>query len=156
MTADAIATRLRERCRREVLEAVVTTFGPPPIEGLGTTGGFRIIVEDRGNLGIGELQRASDRIVARGNRTPGLAGLFSSVRANTPWVYLDIDRTKCLALGVSVSEVFNTLQVYLGSYYVNNFNEFGRIWQVNVQADQAFRERGSDIKQLQVRNDRGR
>ena len=144
LTADAIAAKLRDRCGREVLDAVVTAFGPPPIEGLGTTGGFRIIVEDRGNLGLGELQRSSDRIVDRGNRTPGLEGLFTSIRANTPWLYLDIDRTKCMALGVPVSEVFNTLQVYLGSYYVNNFNEFGRTWQVNVQADQSFRERGRD------------
>ena len=70
-----------------------------------------------------------------------MQGLFNSSRANTPWLYLDIDRTKCLALGVPVSDVFNTLQVYLGSYYVNNFNEFGRTWQVNVQADQRFRDR---------------
>ena len=92
----------------------------------------------------------SDQIVDRGNRTPGLQGLFNSSRANTPWLYLDIDRTKCMALGVQVSDVFNTLQVYLGSYYVNNFNEFGRTWQVNVQADATFRNRVPDIRQLQV------
>ena len=121
--------------------AVVSAFGAPPIDGLGTTGGFKLIIEDRGNLGLGELQRVSDQIVARGNQTPGLQGLFNSSRANTPWLYLDIDRTKCMALGVPVSDVFNTLQVYLGSYYVNNFNEFGRTWQVNVQADPRFRDR---------------
>jgi hydrophobe/amphiphile efflux-1 (HAE1) family protein len=155
MTANAISARLVERCRREVLEAVVTAFGPPPIEGLGTTGGFRIIVEDRGNLGLAELERATTRIVDRSNRTQGLEGLFSSIRANTPWLHLDIDRTKCMALGVPVSEVFSTLQGYVGSYYVNNFNAFGRIWQVNVQADQSFRERGRDLRQLQVRNNQG-
>src|SRR5262249_41931535 len=111
---------------------------------------------DRGNLGQDELQRVSDQITARGNNTPGLRDLFNSSRANTPWLYLDIDRTKCLALGVSVSDVFNTLQVYLGSYYVNNFNEFGRTWQVNVQADPRFRDRVRDIRQLQVRNNQGR
>ena len=97
----------------------------------------------------------SDQIVARGNKTLGLRGLFNSSRANTPWLYLDIDRTKCMALGVPVSEVFNALQVYFGSYYVNNFNDFGRTWQVNIQADQVFREHGRDIRQLQVRNNRG-
>jgi hydrophobe/amphiphile efflux-1 (HAE1) family protein len=155
LTADVISARLVERCRHEVLDAVVAAFGPPPIEGLGTTGGFRIIVEDRANLGLGALDRASARIVDRGNRTRGLEGLFSSIRANTPWLYLEIDRTKCMALGVPVSEVFNTLQGFVGSYYVNNFNAFGRIWQVNVQADQSFRERGRDLKQLQVRNNQG-
>jgi multidrug efflux pump subunit AcrB len=155
LTADAIAARIRARGEREVLGAVVASFGAPPIEGLGTTGGFRLIVEDRGNLGLGTLQQVSDRIVARANKTQGLQGLFNSTRANTPWIYLDIDRTKCVALGVPVSEVFNTLQVYFGSFYVNNFNEFGRMWQVNVQADQRFRERGRDIRQLQVRNNQG-
>jgi multidrug efflux pump len=155
LSADAIATELQDRCKREVGEAIVSAFGAPPIDGLGTTGGFKLIVEDRGNLGLGDLQRVSDQIVARGNRTPGLQGLFSSARAYTPWLYLEIDRTKCMALGVPISEVFNTLQVYLGSFYVNNFNEFGRTWQVNIQADQSFRERGRDIRQLKVRNNRG-
>ena len=89
--------------------AIVSAFGAPPIDGLGTTGGFKLIVEDRGNLGLDDLQRISDQIVERGNRTPGLQGLFNSSRANTPWLYLDIDRTKCMALGVPVSELFNTL-----------------------------------------------
>ena len=95
------------------------------------------------------------QIVERGNETPGLQGLFNSSRANTPWLYLQIDRTKCVALGVPVSELFNTLQVYLGSYYVNNFNDFGRSWQVNIQADQRFRGDAADIGQLQVRNNQG-
>ncbi len=155
LSADAIAATLRERCQQEVRGAIVSTFGAPPIDGLGTTGGFKLIVEDRGNLGLGELQRASDQIVARGNQTTGLEGLFNSSRASTPWLYLDIDRTKCMALGVPVSNVFSVLQVYLGSYYVNNFNEFGRTWQVNVQADPRFRDRVADIRQLQVRNNLG-
>jgi multidrug efflux pump subunit AcrB len=121
-------------------------IGAPPIDGLGTTGGFKLIIEDRGNLGPGTLQRLSDQIVARGNKTPGLEGLFNSSRASTPWLYLDMDRTKCMALGVAVSDVFNTLQVYLGSCYINNFNEFGRIWQVNVQAAPSFRSRVADIR----------
>src|SRR4029077_17450483 len=132
---------LQGRCHEQVRGAIVATFGAPPIDGLGTTGGFKLIVEDRGNLGQAQLQRYSDRIVARGNKTEGLKGLFNSSGANTPWLYLDIDRTKCMVHGVQVSDIFNTLQVYLGSYYVNNFNEFGRTWQVNVQADPHFRSR---------------
>src|SRR5260370_34362365 len=130
-----MAATLREKCQRDVRGAIVTTFGAPPIDGLGTTGGFKLIIEDRGNLGPGQLQRVSDQIVARGNKTDGLEGMSNSSRADTPWLHLEIDRTKCMALGVLVSDVFSTLQVYLGSYYVNNFNEFGRIWQVNIQAD---------------------
>jgi hydrophobe/amphiphile efflux-1 (HAE1) family protein len=155
LSADAIAAALQSRCQREVPGAIVTAFGAPPIDGLGTTGGFKMIIEDRGNLGLEELERVSDQIVSRGNRTPGLQSLFSSSRANTPWLHLDIDRTKCMALGVTVSDVFNALQVYLGSYYVNNFNEFGRTWQVNIQADPRFRDRVEDIELLQVRNIQG-
>src|SRR5262249_27963095 len=114
LSADEIAATLRQRCGEEVRGAIVSTFSAPPIDGLGTTGGFKLIVEGRGNLGLGELQRVSDQIVARGNQTPGLEGLFNSSRAGTPWLYLDVDRTKCMALGVPVSNVFSVLQVYLG------------------------------------------
>ena len=155
LSAEMIAAEIRDRCRREERGAVVSVFGAPPIDGLGTTGGFKLIIEDRGNLGLDELQRVSDLIVNQGNKTPGLQGLFNSSRANTPWLYLDIDRTKCMALGVQVSDVFNTLQIYLGSFYVNNFNEFGRTWQVNVQGDQNYRDQVPDILQLQVRNNQG-
>ena len=86
LTADAIAATIRERCQREVQGAVVTTFGAPPIDGLGTTGGWKLIIEDRGNLGLAELQRVGDDIVATGNRTPELRGLFNSSRVNTPWL----------------------------------------------------------------------
>ncbi len=152
LSADAIAARLQDRCRQEVRGAAVSVFGAPPMEGLGTTGGFKMVIEDRGNLGQGELQRVSDRVVAAGNETPGLQGLFNSSRSDTPWLYLDIDRTKCMALGLSVDEVFNTLQYNLASYYVNNYNQFGRNWQVNVQAAPEFRSRVADIRQLQIRN----
>ncbi|HYV34066.1 MAG TPA: efflux RND transporter permease subunit, partial [Gemmataceae bacterium] len=155
LTAEAIAAKLRELCQQEARGAIVTTFGGPPIDGLGATGGFKLIIEDRGNLGQAEVQRICDQIVTRGNKTEGLEGLSHSARANTPWLYLEIDRTKCMTLGVAVNDVFNTLQVYLGSYYVNNFNEFGRTWQVNLQADQKFRTKVPDIRQLQVRNDKG-
>jgi hydrophobe/amphiphile efflux-1 (HAE1) family protein len=153
--APAIARKLRDRCGSEVRGAIVSVFNAPPIDGLGTTGGFKLIIEDRGNGGTAALQRVSDQIVARGNATQGLEGLFNSSRVDTPWLYLEIDRTKCMALGVAVSDVFNELQYNFGSYYVNNFNEFGRTWQVNVQADQRFRYKESDIRRLQVRNNQG-
>ncbi|HEV3142292.1 MAG TPA: efflux RND transporter permease subunit [Gemmataceae bacterium] len=155
LRADAIARAIQDRCHSDVREAIVTTFGAPPIDGLGTTGGFKLIVEDRTNLGQDRLQAVSDKIVARGANTKGLQGMFSSSAADTPWLYLEIDRTQCMALGVQVSDVFNTLQVYLGSYYVNNFNNYGRTWQVNVQADPKFRYDVSDIKLLQVKNNQG-
>jgi multidrug efflux pump subunit AcrB len=155
LSADAIAKSLEERCHEEVRGATVAAFGAPPIDGLGTTGGFNLIVEDRGNLGLDQLQRFSEKIVARGGNTDGLQGLFNSSGANTPWLYLDIDRTKCMFHGVQVSDIFNTLQVYLGSYYVNNFNRYGRTWQVNIQADPRFRYDVSAIRQLQVRNSLG-
>jgi hydrophobe/amphiphile efflux-1 (HAE1) family protein len=155
LSASAIARELEARCRREVRGATVAVFGAPPIEGLGTTGGFKVVIEDRGNLGLGELQRVSNDVVVEGNRTPGLQGMFNSARFDTPWVYLDIDRTKCEALGVSVSDVFDALQYNLGSYYVNNFNEFGRNWQVNVQADPRFRDRVRAVGRLQARNAQG-
>lgn len=152
LSADSIADSLRETCNAEIREAHVSIFGAPPIDGLGTTGGFKLIVEDRGNLGLAALQATSDSIVDEANKTPGLQGVFNSSRADTPWLYLDIDREKCLALGVPLSDVFSTLQVYLGSYYVNNFNEFGRSWQVNVMADQKFRDKIDQIRQLKVAN----
>ena len=154
-SAEVIARTLERECRKEIRGAEVSVFGAPPIEGLGTTGGFKLVVEDRGNLGLAELQRISDEIVIEGNQTAGLQGLFNSARFNTPWVYLDIDRTKCAVLGLSMDEVFNALQYNLGSYYVNNFNEFGRNWQVNVQADPLFRDRVRAIGWLQLRNTQG-
>ena len=155
LSADGISVAIRDRCRREVQGAVVGAFGPPPIEGLGATGGFKMIIEDRGNLGLDSLQQAADQVVARGGRTEGLRGLLNSSRAATPWLHLEIDRTKCMTMGVSVSDLFAVLQINLGSYYVNNFNEFGRTWQVNIQADRHFRDRVNKILELQVRNNQG-
>jgi multidrug efflux pump subunit AcrB len=130
-----------------------TTTGSTTTQG--TAGGVKLILEDRGDLGIAEMQRVADAIVSAGNDTKGLRDVSSNARADTPWLYLEIDRTKCMALCVNVSDVFNTLQVYLGSYYVNNFNLFGRTWQVNVQADPRYRDRIHDVDQLQVRNNQG-
>lgn len=152
MSGDAIAAKLREECRKEILEAQVSVFGPPPVDGLGTVGGFKLMIEDRGNLGPGVLQSVTDNIVNKGNLDPRLQGLFTSLRVNTPWLYLDIDRVKCQSLGVAVGDVFTTLQVFLGSFYINNFNEFGRSWQVNVQAGAEYRNRIQDLMLLKVRN----
>jgi multidrug efflux pump len=152
LTADAIAGRLNAQCQQEVQEALVSIFGAPPVDGLGNAGGFKLMVEDRGNLGLGELQSAADTLVARGNDTPGLEGVFTCLRANTPWIYLDIDRVKAKSMGVAVGDIFDMLQVYMGSLYVNNFNQFGRSWQVNVQADPQFRHRLADVLQMKVRN----
>jgi multidrug efflux pump subunit AcrB len=155
LSADDVREALLERCRKAVPEALLAVFGGPPIDGLGTTGGFKMIIENRGNLPPEQLDKVTGNIIDEGNNTGVLQGLFSTSRADTPWLNLELDRSKCLALGVQVTDVFNTLQVYLGSYYVNNFNQFGRTWQVNVQADAEFRDQAHDIKKLQVRNQQG-
>jgi multidrug efflux pump len=151
-SGDALAERFQARMRELLPDAVVDVFGAPPVEGLGTAGGFKIIVEDRGNEGLDALEAATDDAVDRGNGTPGLQGLSTSFRANTPWLRLDINREQAKSLGVSVSDIFDTLQVYFGSFYVNDFNRFGRTWQVNVQASQDFRRQAQDLKQLKVRS----
>jgi hydrophobe/amphiphile efflux-1 (HAE1) family protein len=155
LTGNAIAAALRDRCEEEVREALVSIFGAPPVDGLGNAGGFKMMVEDRGNRGLADLQEAADGLVADGTVTPGLQGVFTSLRADTPWIRLDIDRLKAKSMGVSLGEVFNSLQIYVGSLYVNNFNEFGRSWQVNVQADAPFRRTLEDIKQIKVRGNAG-
>jgi multidrug efflux pump subunit AcrB len=150
-----LAAQLQASFQKEIREGLVNVFGAPPVDGLGTAGGFKIIIEDRGDSGLKTLQDAGDKIVAEGSQIPSLQGLFSSFRADTPWLFLDIDRTQAKTMGVSMSELFNTLQVFLGSLYVNDFNRFGRTWQVNVQADANYRKQVEDIKQLKVRNAAG-
>jgi multidrug efflux pump len=110
------------------------------------------MVEDRSDAGLLALQRTTDTLIDRANHQPGLVGLFTLFRSNMPQVYADIDRTKVKSMGVSTRDVFNTLQVYMGSLYVNNFNEFGRSWQVKLQADGDFRRTAEQVGQLKVRN----
>ncbi|MGH3053763.1 MAG: efflux RND transporter permease subunit, partial [Gaiellaceae bacterium] len=153
-TAPIVLTDLRQRFRA-VLEAQVVAFGAPPVEGLGTTGGFKMQIQDRTDAGLAALQGAVANVVEKGNAQPGLVGLFSSFRANQPQLYVDVDRVKAKSLGVSLSDVFNTMQVYLGSAYVNDFTRFGRNWQVNAQADSSYRVRPEDVGKLQVRNAQG-
>ncbi len=150
-----ITAELRNSLQAEFGEGLINVFGPPPLEGLGTAGGFKMVIEDRGDTGLRELQKTADRIIETGNKTPGLQELFTSFRAETPWLNLDINRTAARTKGVLMSEIFNTLQVYLGSLYVNDFNKFGRTWQVNVQGAPQFRGQIEDLDQLKVRSMNG-
>ena len=138
-SADAIAERLRADWQATVDEARIDVFGPPPVDGLGTVAGFKLVVEDRGDYGAAQLEQAADSMVQAGRDDGRLAGLFTNFAASTPWLFLDIDRDKTAAVGVKLQDLFETLQLQLGSYYVNNFNRFGRSWQVNVQADAGHR-----------------
>jgi multidrug efflux pump len=150
-----IASRLQKQFYAELVEAQVAVFGAPAVDGLGNAGGFKLMVEDLGDAPLDVLQGQSENLADKGSKLPGIAGLFSSFRANAPQLYIDIDRTKCKTMNVSLNDVFNTLQVYLGGYYVNDFNQFGRTWQVNLQADAPFRLKAEDVRQLQVRNAAG-
>jgi multidrug efflux pump subunit AcrB len=154
-SANAIAVELRQRFRTEIDEALVVAFGAPPIDGLGSTGGFKLQVQDRGAAGPEALQGATQELAQTGNAQPGLVGLFSSFSANQPQLFVQIDRTKAKAAGVELGDVFDTLQIYLGSAYVNDITKFNRNWQVNVQADARFRLRPQDIGSLKVRNASG-
>jgi multidrug efflux pump len=153
--SEAIAAALRRQYGTEVYDAQVTVFGPPPVRGVGRAGGFRLMIEDRGNAGLTTLQGQTDNLVDKGNQQPGLVGLFSVFRANSPQLYVDVDRRKTLSMGVSLKDVFDTLQIYLGSLYVNDINLFGRTWQVIAQSDANFRDRAEDVKLLKARNGHG-
>ena len=155
LSADAVAERLQEEFDEEIPDAQVHVFGAPPIEGLGTAGGFKIIIMDPRAAGMDALQETTEKKVREGANNHDLQGLFTSFRANTPWQDLDIKRDQAKVMGVSMDEVFNTEQVYLGSLYVNDLTLFDRTWQVNVQADRNFRRDVKDLKQFQMRNDRG-
>lgn len=155
LSADAIAARLRERIQREILEARVNVFGAPAVDGLGNAGGFKLMVEAIGDVNFVALQGQADNLAEKGNQQPGLVGLFDGFRASTPQLYADIDRVKCKTMGVALTDVFATLQVYLGGFYVNDFNRFGRTWQVNIQADAPFRIDADSLKQMKVRNAAG-
>jgi multidrug efflux pump len=152
LSGEAITGHLRGRLQREIPEARVSVFGPPAVTGLGNAGGFKLMVEAIGDVDFDALQTQADNLAARGNQQPGLVGLFNGFRARTPQLYVDIDRTKVRTMGVELTDVFDALQVYLGGYYVNDFNRFGRTWQVNIQADAAFRVDAETVKQLRVRN----
>jgi multidrug efflux pump len=155
LTGEAIAAALRGRLQQEVPEAFVLVFGAPAVQGLGNAGGFKLMVEATGDVDFDALQSQTDNLAAKGNQQPGLVGLFNGFRARTPQLYVDIDRTKAKTMGVPLTDIFDALQAYLGSYYVNDFNRFGRTWQVNIQADAAFRADADTVRQLKVRNGDG-
>ncbi|MHC8333372.1 efflux RND transporter permease subunit [Pseudomonas sp. LB3P25] len=154
MSAGAIAGALNGKFAG-IQEAYMAIFPPPPVQGLGTIGGFRLQIEDRGNLGYDELYKETMNIITKSHNVPELAALFTSYTVNVPQVDAAIDREKAKTHGVAVSDIFDTLQIYLGSLYANDFNRFGRTYQVNVQAEQQFRLEPDQIGQLKVRNNKG-
>jgi multidrug efflux pump len=154
LSAGAIAQQLNQKFGA-IQEAFVVMFPPPPVAGIGTTGGFKLELEDRGSVGIAGMDAALKAFMAKAYATPELAGMFSSYQVNVPQLYADIDRTKAQQLGVAVTDIFDTMQIYLGSLYANDFNKFGRTYSVRVQADAAFRARAEDIGLLKVRSTTG-
>lgn len=153
--SERIATKIRKLAASEILDARVSVFGPPPVDGLGSGGGFKIIVRDIGQLGLSELEKSTTLLSMKGSSEPTILGMQSGFRANTPQMFIDVDREKCKSMNVSLSEVFTTLQTYLGGYYVNDFNAFGRTWQVNLQADPLYRLTPDQVTELYVRSQSG-
>ncbi|WGG52457.1 efflux RND transporter permease subunit [Rugamonas sp. DEMB1] len=153
-SGDAIAAEVNKRMGA-VQDAFIMVFPPPPVNGLGTTGGFKMMIEDRANLGYDELYKAVQAVQMKAWQNPKLAGVFSSYQINVPQLFADVDRAKAKQLGVPLQTIYQTLQINLGSLYVNDFNQFGRTYQVRVQADAKFRSHAEDIAQLKVRSDKG-
>jgi len=151
---EAILARLQGQFMA-IQESIIYAFLPPAITGLGVAGGFQFQLEDRGGIGLQELNLMLEEILQDGNAQSGLAALNSTFRIDVPQLFAEVDRTKAKTLDVPLNEVFGALQAYLGSAYVNDFNRFGRTWQVKVQADHRFRIEPEDIRRLEVRNTRG-
>jgi len=154
LSAGAIASALNGQYGK-IQDAFIAVFPPPPVMGLGTIGGFRMQVEDRGSLGFEELYKQTQNLIAKGNADPILHGLFSSYQVNVPQIDASVDREKAKSQGVSLQDLFDTMQIYLGALYVNDFNLFGRTYQVNAQAEPRFRLQAEDIVRLKTRNGAG-
>jgi multidrug efflux pump len=155
-SATQVKGELQRALDQGISDGVVTVAGAAPIPGLSVAGGFKIMVEDRAGLGLNNLQQQTDNLISELKKEPGLeAKVTTTLRANTPGLFLEIDRDKVEAMGVPLSDVNQTLQIYLGSSSATNFNDFGRHWQVTVQAAGQFRDQVDDINRLQVRNNRG-
>ncbi|KZN62798.1 transporter [Pseudoalteromonas luteoviolacea CPMOR-1] len=154
LSAQAIAMQLNMRFAA-IDEAFVAVFPPPPILGLGTTGGFKLQIQDRGNQGFEALFAALQSTIGAAQQDPALTGIYSSFRVQVPQMDINIDREQALIQGIPLQEVFDALQVYLGSVYVNDFNLFGRTYQVKAQADAEFRAKKEQINNLKVRNAAG-
>src|SRR5579884_847024 len=153
-SAAAIQAELNRRLAK-IQDAFVVTALPPPVRGIGTAGGFRMMVEDRAGRGAEGLRQATQALVSRANNTPGLSQVFTLFETSTPQVYLDIDRIKAQLLGVNITDVFNALQIFIGSSYVNDFNLFGRTFRVTAQARDQDRQHDGDVLNIQVRNQNG-
>jgi multidrug efflux pump len=138
-----------------IKDAYVAVFPPPPVMGLGTIGGFKLQIEDRGDLGYEELYKVVQEVQMKAWQNPALSNVFSGYQINVPQLYADLDRTKTKQMGLAITDVYDTMQVYLGSLYVNDFNKFGRTFRVMAQADAEFRSHAEDISQLKVRNASG-
>ena len=154
LAGQAIAQQLQAEFA-SIQDAYIAIFPPPPVQGLGTIGGFKLYVEDRGDNGLDALYGATQGLIGKAYQTPGLTGLFSSYTINTPQLSADVDRAKAKAQGVPLANVFETMQINLGSLYVNDFNRFGRTYQVVAQADAQFRDGPEDILRLKTRNAAG-
>ncbi len=154
LSASAIAQKLQMKYAG-IEEAFIAIFPPPPVRGLGTTGGFKLQIEDRAGLGYEKLAEVVAQVQQKAWQTPELTGVYSNYKINVPQLFADVDRTKAKQLGLNVKDVFDTMQVYLGSLYVNDFNQFGRTYQVIAQADAEFRNTASDALNLKVRNVNG-
>ena len=154
VTATTVLNDLRKRLS-VIQEAYVLTIPPPPVQGLGTAGGFKLMLQDRAGLGSDALARAAQTLVAAANKEPSFAGVFTLFGTRAPSIYTDIDRERAEKVGLTPTDVFSTLQVYLGSQYVNDFNYLGRTYQVIAQADGSFRRDPQDIARLKARNTSG-
>jgi hydrophobe/amphiphile efflux-1 (HAE1) family protein len=139
----------------EIQEATVMAFQVPPIPGLGMVGGFDMMVQDRGGADLDTLQQVADDVMGKAATQKGLTGLYTDIRVQVPQLYVDVDRVKVKNLNISLKDVFDTLQAYLGSSYVNDFNRFGRVYQVTAQAEARFRAHPDDIRRLEVRDAEG-
>lgn len=151
INAASMIQTLRERLAN-VKDAYVMVIQPPPVQGLGAAGGFKMMLEDRGGLGPQALAKATNALVASANKDSIFAGVFTLYNADSPSIYADIDRLKAEKVGLTPTDVFSTLQLYLGSQYVNEFNYLGRSYQVIAQGDEAFRKTPEDIAHLKTRN----
>jgi multidrug efflux pump len=153
--SDEIANELRKKFADNIRDADVAVFGPPPVRGVGRAGGFALMLEDRGSFGPHVLQRQTEDLINEGRKQPTLTGLFSVFRANVPQLHIEPDKRACMMKGVNLKDFSDTLAVYEGSLYVNDFNLFDRTWQVIVQAESEFRDQPEDLYQLKIRNSRG-
>ncbi len=153
-SADEIAAALNEKYA-QIKEAMIAVFPPPPVIGLGSLGGFKMQIEDRGEMGYEALNDATQAFLKKAAQAPELGPSFSTYQINVPQLDVKLDRVMAKQMGVSVTDVFDTMQIYLGSMYVNDFNLFGRVFQVRAQADAPFRATAADIGQLKTRNAAG-